>query len=302
MQQSFEIEIEGKSIRITNSEKLLWPEIGVKKMDYIRYLVDISPYLLPYIHNRLLTTIRFPHGIHDKSFYQKNIPDHSPDWITTYHWRGTEYIVPRDLPTLVWLGNQACLELHVTFNTIEQELNPTELVFDLDPTDLENYPLVLEVSLKIKEVIDSLGLYSQAKTSGASGLQIYIPIEPKYTYQEAHLINKFIAQYIAEKFPEQVTLERLVKNRGKKLYFDYIQHGEGRTLPAPYSPRAREAGSVSAPVSWEEVEQGFLPTDFTMLNMGERVKERGDLFASITREKKNQSLDEYLQFLRGKVT
>lgn len=302
MQQSFEIEVEGKSIRITNPEKLLWPEVEVRKMDYIRYLVDMSPYILPYVQNRLLTTIRFPHGIDGKSFYQKNIPEHSPEWISTYLWRDTEYIVPRDLPTLVWLGNQACLELHVTFNTIQQELYPTELVFDLDPTDLTNYPHVLEISLKIKEVIDSLGLYSQPKTSGATGLQIYIPIEPKYTYQETHLLNKFIAQYVAEKYPEQVTLERLVKNRGKKLYFDYIQHGEGRTLPAPYSARAREAASVSAPVSWEEVKQGFLPTDFTMLNMRKRVEEKGDLFNSITTKKENQSLDDLLQFLRGKVT
>jgi len=302
MPQSFEIEVEGKILRITNPEKPLWPDIGISKMDYIRYLVDMSPYILPYIQNRLLTTIRFPDGINGKSFYQKNMPEHAPDWLTTYHWRDTEYIVAHDLPTLVWLGNQACLELHVTFNTIQQESYPTELVFDLDPTDLTNYSHVLEISLNIKEVIDSLGLYSQPKTSGASGLQIYIPIEPKYTYEETHLLNKFIAQYVAEKYPEQVTLERLVKNRGQKLYFDYIQHGEGRTLPAPYSVRAREAGSVSAPVSWEEVQQGFLPTDFTMLNMRQRVEEKGDLFASITTEKNAQSLDEYLQFLQGKVT
>ena len=302
MHQSFEIEVEGKSIRITNPEKLLWPDIEISKMDYIRYLVDMSPYILPYVQNRLLTTIRYPDGIHGKSFYQKNIPDHAPEWIQTHHWRETEYIVLHDLPTLVWLGNQACLEFHVSFNFFQRESYPTELVFDLDPTDVDNFALVLEVSLKIKEVIDSLGLYSQPKTSGASGLQIYIPIEARYTYEETHLFNKFIAQYVAEKSPKEVTLERLVKNRGKKLYFDYIQHGEGRTLPAPYSTRAREAGSVSTPVSWDEIGRGFLPTDFSMLTIGHRMEQKGDLFAPITTARRNQSLDHLLDFLRGKVT
>ncbi|MEW9669806.1 non-homologous end-joining DNA ligase [Ammoniphilus sp. 3BR4] len=301
-QEEFEVEVEDRKVRITNPQKKLWPEAEVTKLDYIRYLVEIAPALLPYLRNRLLTTIRFPDGIHGKSFYQKNIPEHAPEWIQSHVWRDTQYIVANDLPTLVWLGNQACLELHVSFNWYQQERYPTELVFDLDPMDLDDYSHVLEIALLIEEVLQSLGLFSQPKTSGASGLQIYIPIEVRYTYDETHMLNKFIAHYIAERYPKKVTIERLVKNRGSKLYFDFIQHGEGRTLPAAYSPRAREAASVSAPVSWEEVRRGFHPTDFTIRTMKERMSVVGDLFSTVTTEKKNQSLDQLLQFLKQKVT
>ncbi|RKD25753.1 DNA polymerase domain-containing protein [Ammoniphilus oxalaticus] len=299
MQERLEIDVEGKQLQITNPEKPLWPEIGLRKIDFIRYLIEVSPYFLAYARDRLLTTIRYPHGVEDgKSFYQKNIPKHAPDWISTHVWRDTRYILVQDLATLIWLGNQACLEFHVSFNTRQRERMPTELVFDLDPSDGDHFERVLEVALNIKKVLDGLGLSSQPKTSGATGLQIYIPIEPIYTYEEMHLLNKFIAQYVAAKYPRQVTLERWIKNRGDKLYFDYLQHGEGRTLPAPYSPRARPLGSVSAPVRWSEIERGFLPENFTMLTMPERLKKQGDLFASITTQRQNESLDEMLGFLR----
>ncbi|WP_134699014.1 non-homologous end-joining DNA ligase [Ammoniphilus sp. YIM 78166] len=300
--EEFEIEVEGRKLRITNPQKVLWPEAEVTKLEYIQYLVEIAPYMLSYLSERLLTTIRYPDGIHGKSFYQKNIPDHAPDWVKTQVWRDTQYILANDLPTLVWLGNQACLELHVAFNKAQYERYPTELVFDLDPMDLEDYSHVLEIALLIREVLQALGLSSQAKTSGASGLQIYIPIEEKYTYEETHVLNKFIAQYIAEKYPQKVTIERMVKNRGNKLYFDYIQHGEGRTLPVVYSLRARPAASVSAPVSWEEVQRGFHPTDFTIRNMKERMLKVGDLFITVTNAENKHSLDTLLSFLKQKVT
>jgi bifunctional non-homologous end joining protein LigD len=298
MRNDFEIEVEGKPLRITNPEKLLWPEAGISKLDFIRYLTEMAEFILPYTKNRLLTTIRYPHGIHGKSFYQKNLPDHAPDWLDTQIYHGVNYILANDLPTLVWLGNQACLELHVSFNLVTAPLYPTELVFDLDPTDVDNYSLVLETALNIKQILDSLGLYSQPKTSGASGLQIYIPITPHYLYEETRQLSKFIAEYIENKFPHQVTLERLVKNRGTKLYFDYLQHWEGKTLAAPYSTRAREAGTVSAPVTWDEIRIGFHPTDFTLRNIKDRVLEKGDLFSLITTNKQEQSLDELLKFIK----
>ncbi|WP_036720736.1 non-homologous end-joining DNA ligase [Paenibacillus harenae] len=297
MIKEFEIEVEGRTLRITNPEKPLWPEAQISKLDYIKYLIEMAPCLLSYAKDRLLTTIRYPNGIHGKSFYQKNAPDHAPDWVATHAWRENNYILANDIPTLVWLGNQACLELHVTFNLYDRPNLPTELVFDLDPTDVDNFSLVLEVALRIKEVIDSLGLVSQPKTSGSSGLQIYIPIEVRYTYEQTRHLNKFIAHYIADKYPQLVTIERLVKNRGTKLYFDYIQHGEGRTLPAPYSLRARKEGSVSTPVTWEEVRTGFSPRDFTIKNVKQRVDEKGDLFEFITTNKVKQSIDHLLQFI-----
>lgn len=294
MSQWFDVKVNNHILRITNPNKLIWPELNVTKLDYIQYLIDMSPYLLPYVKNRILTTIRYPDGLDGKSFYQKNIPNYAPAWIATHEWNGTTYILLNDLPTLVWLGNQACLEFHVPFNFYYESNTPSEIVFDLDPSDPNDFSLVLEVALLMKDVLDSLGLVSYPKTSGATGLQIYIPIERRYTYEQTYEFNKFIAYYIVEKYPQLVTLERLVKNRGKKLYFDYIQHGEGKTLSAPYFPRARKKGTVSAPVSWEEVQAGFHPHDFTMLNMRERVKEKGALFSVITTERQEQLLDHLL--------
>lgn len=295
MSQTFEIEVEQRVVRISNPEKILWPDLKLTKMHFIRYLIEMSAYLLPYVQNRLLTTIRFPHGIGEPSFYQKNVPSYAPNWIATYEWKGTTYILLNDLPTLVWLGNQACLEYHVPFNFFNESHIPSEIVFDLDPSDADNFNLVLEVALLLKEVLDSLGLVSQAKTSGATGMQIYIPIERRYTYEQTYPFNQFIAHYMAEKYPQSITLERFVKNRGKKLYFDYLQHGEGKTLAAPYFPRARKTGTVSTPVSWEEVRDGFHPHDFTMETIVERVKEKGDLFAPITTDRQEQSLDGLLE-------
>ncbi|MBO8170750.1 MAG: DNA polymerase domain-containing protein [Bacillaceae bacterium] len=289
--------IDGKEIKISNPDKVLWPDAGITKLDYIRYLMEVAPYLLAYSRNRLLTTIRYPDGIDGKHFYQKNIPDYAPDWIQTFNWRDTTYILLNDRPTLAWVGNQASLELHVSFHFYHDEYHPTELVFDLDPMDLSDFDHVREVALKVRDVLQSLGLSSVVKTSGASGLQIYVPIYPSYTFEETRRVNRFIAEYLQERNPGLITLERLVKNRGKKLYLDYLQHWTGKTLPSPYSTRARPMATVSTPVTWEEVESGFHPTDFTIDSVPERIQQYGDLFQWITTDKTNQSLDEMMAFM-----
>ncbi len=299
MSQTIDFKVNDRVIRISNPEKILWPDLKMTKLNFIQYLIEMSPYLLPYVKNRLLTTIRFPNGIEASSFYQKNAPSYAPDWMATSEWNGTTYILLNDLPTLIWLGNQACLEYHVPFNCCDEHNVPSEIAFDLDPSDPNHFSLVLEVALLVKDVLDSLGLASQPKTSGATGLQIYIPITRRYTYEQTHLFNRFVAFYMAEKHPKLVTLERLVKNRGNKLYFDYLQHGKGKTLAAPYFPRARKKGTVSAPVSWEEVQAGFHPHDFTMQNIVSRVKEKGDLFSLITTERQEQSLDPILKEIQS---
>lgn len=289
--------VDQRDIHITNPDKVMWPEAGVTKWEYIQYLILISPYLLPYTENRLLTTIRYPDGIHGKSFYQKNIPSYAPQWLPTYTWRDNRYILLNDRASLVWVANQASLELHVSFHLYRNEDIPTEIVFDLDPMDLDDFTHVCEVALYLKEILDSLGLQSVAKTSGASGLQVYVPIAPGYTFEQTRRISSFIARYLSEKHPQLITLERMVKKRGKKLYFDYLQHWKGKTLPAPYSVRARPQASVSAPVTWKEVETGFHPSEFTMERMIQRVREKGDLFKMITTEKQNQPIEQILAFI-----
>lgn len=296
MSKGFEIQIENQTVRITHPDKIFWPEEGITKLDYLKYLVEVSPMLLKYTKNKVLTTIRYPHGIAEEAFYQKNVPTYAPDWVNTYLWRETKYILLNNLPTLVWLGNQCCLEFHLPFHHYNHS-HPTQIAFDLDPMDSTDFSLVLEVALYLREVLDSLGLPSYPKTSGASGLQIYIPVPPLYSYEELRHFNEFLAKYLVNRYPRQITIERFIKKRGNKIYFDYLQFGEGKTLPAPYSARATKTGTVSAPVTWEEVERGFLPTDFTLKNMKQRMDNQGDLFQGMRKTVERDLLEQIMRFV-----
>lgn len=295
------IQVEGAEMKITNPDKLLWPEWGITKLTYIKYLVQIAPYMLVYMKDRFLTTIRYPDGIYGKSFYQKNVPVHAPPWVKMKDWQKVKYILCNDAKTLAWLGSQACLELHVSFNRWQKEEYPTELVFDLDPSVPDRFDQVLEVAGYFKDVFDDLGLKGVCKTSGATGIQIYVPIMIKYPYEKTRELGHFIAKYFAEKHPEIITLERLVKNRGRKLYIDYLQQWRGKTLTAPYSARAREIPTVSAPVTWDEVKRGFVPEQFTILNIIERIEKIGNLFSLVTEQENRQSLDPIFQFLEKRT-
>lgn len=296
-QQEYVLHVDGKEIPITNPDKPLWPEAGVTKLIYLQYLIEVAPYMLSYTKNRLLTVIRYPHGIHDKSFYQKNLPEYAPDWIATAWWESTRYALLNDLPTLIWMANQAALEWHVSFHEADDEL-PTELVFDLDPS-VPGFSDVIETALYLKELLDELQLPSYVKTSGASGLQVYIPIERRYTFEQTRKVGHFIAAYLVEKHPELLTIERMVKNRGTKLYVDYLQPWRGKTLAAPYSTRAKPEASVSTPLRWEEVPH-IHPSDFTVHNVPDRLKQLGDLFAPLLDAKNQVSLDPILHFLGSK--
>ncbi len=293
------VSVEEKEITITNPNKYLWKEEKITKLDYIHYLIMVAPYLLPYTSNRLLTMIRYPDGVQGKSFYQKGIPAYVPQWLTTVEYKDKNYVLLNDLATLVWVGSQAALELHVPFNTYFRENYPSEMIIDLDPMEENNFNLVQEIALQTKETLDSFGLNSYAKTSGATGLQIYIPLKPNYTYEETRMVVKFIADYITEKNPLKVTVERSIKKRGSLLYFDYLQFWRGKTLPAPYSVRGRNKATVSAPLEWEEVQQKKIrPEDFTILTMKERISRKGDVFSKLTTTRNEQNIDEILRFIK----
>ncbi|WP_139492863.1 non-homologous end-joining DNA ligase [Brevibacillus dissolubilis] len=295
--KEYVLRLEGKELSITNPDKPLWPEAGVTKLRYLQYLIEVSPYFLAYSKNRLLTVIRYPHGIQDKSFYQKNIPDYAPDWIKTAEWENTRYVLLNDLPTMIWMANQAALEWHISFHEAHNDL-PTELVFDLDPSTAEFGP-VIEAALQLKEVLDELRLPGYIKTSGASGMQVYVPIKRQYSFEQTREVGQFIATYLTQKYPKTITIERLVKNRGTKLYVDYLQHWRGKTLAAPYSTRAKPQATVSTPLTWDEVPQ-IHPTDFTVETVPARIKTKGDLFHPLLEADKQVSLDPILDFLKKK--
>ncbi|MBP0726529.1 DNA ligase D [Bacillus sp. RG28] len=240
-------------IKITHPEKIIWNDPSVNKENFLAYLAQISPFILPFLEKRLLTTIRYPKGITGESFFQKNCPDYAPKFIKTVENDGIKYIICNDLSTLIWLGNQLAIEFHIPFQTVDSNY-PIEIVFDLDPPCKEAFPLAIKAAKEMRKIFDSFNLISYPKLSGSKGLQIHIPIKRNtLTYNETRLFTSFIADYLVEKFPDDFTIERLKKNRGGRLYLDYVQHGEGKTIICPYSTRGKELPTVATPLYWDEI-------------------------------------------------
>lgn len=289
-------------IEISHPNKPLWENPPIQKHEYIHYLREISPYFLPFLENRLLTVIRYPHGIFKESFYQKNTPDYAPSFVETKLEDGINYTVCNDLQTLLWLGNQLAFEFHIPFQTISNK-GPSEIVFDLDPPSREYFHLAIKAALMIKEVTDQLKLISFIKTSGNKGLQIYLPLpENRYSYDETRLFTSFVADYLVSKAPDSFTIERLKKNRGNRLYIDYVQHAEGKTIIAPYSPRGTSLATVATPLNWDEVTESLTIEQFQLPNILQRVKTKGNPFQNFFQAKDEQNFDAVLEFLKKSRT
>ena len=287
--------VAGEELTITNPEKALWPEAGITKLQFLEKLAELAPYLIRHCEGRYLTVIRYPNGIHGKSFYQKNCPEPIPPFVRTAMQNNIRYVVLDSLPTLLWLGNLACLEYHASFDRIGEPEKPTEWVLDIDPS-LDPEPRIMEAAWLAGELLRSLGIASVPKTSGATGVQIVVPLEPDLTFDELRTIGAFVGEYLARSHPKLYTIERLKKNRGDLIYFDYLQHYAGKTLSAPYTPRARVAASVSTPLTWDEVRADANPADYNLLTIGPRLRRHGDLLERAPK----QNLRPILEFIRSK--
>lgn len=283
--------VEGNEITISNPQKLLWPDAGITKLDYLQKLILLAPYLLTYSCNRYMTVIRYPNGVEGKSFYQKNAPQPLPDFVKTAKLNEIEYIHMDSLSTLLWLGNLAALEFHTSFEYIGG-VEPAEWVLDIDPS-LEDEPRLMEAVAIIGDALIAMGIKSVPKTSGATGVQIFVPIVKGHTFEQLRGIGKFIGEYLSQKHPTLFTIERLIKNRGDRIYIDYIQHWAGKSLSAPYTPRARKEATVSTPLTWDEVRKGISPKQFTLHTIEDRLKEKGDLIAMMDK----QSLESVISFI-----
>ncbi|MFC3800621.1 non-homologous end-joining DNA ligase [Cohnella sp. GCM10012308] len=288
----YSIEVEGCEIRVTNPDKLMWPDAGINKAMYLQKLVALSPYLLPYCKDRYMTAIRFPDGAGGKAFYQKNAPEPLPPFVRTAVRDQVRYIVADSLPALLWMGNLAVLEFHPSFEYVGGE-EPAEWVLDIDPSESLRGRLMEAVSL-IGEALDGMGIASVPKTSGATGVQIVIPVRRGYSFEQLRKAGGFVGKYLSEKYPRLFTIERLIKNRKDLIYVDYVQHAAGKSLSAPYTPRGRPEATVSTPLTWDEVRKGADPRDFTLHTIEARLADKGDLIEKAPK----QSLEAILQFLK----
>ncbi|WP_176483746.1 MULTISPECIES: DNA ligase D [Bacillus] len=285
------------TVTITNPDKPLWDNPRISKADYLQYLVTVAPYMLPFLKDRLLTVIRYPHGMSGESFYQKNCPDYAPTFVHTARQNDTDFILCNNIDTLCWLGNQLAIEFHIPFQSIHYD-HPSEIVFDLDPPSIEYFSLAIQAALMMKEIFDQLKLQSFLKTSGRKGLQVYIPLpDGTFTYEMTRKFTQFIAEYLISKEPSLFTVERLKKNRGNRLYIDYLQHWEGKTIIAPYSPRGTDFAGVATPLYWNEVNDSLQPDQFTLYNIHERLVSKGGPFSDFFLKKEKQPFEPVLQFL-----
>ncbi len=280
------VAIEGRILELTNLDKPFWPEDGYTKAHFIAYMRAVAPWLLPHLRGRPLVVTRYPDGIHGESFYQKDTPDHAPDWIRTWpYWsrdkgRWIRFTLCEDLPTLVWLANQACLELHPWLSPAAHPDRPDMAVVDLDPAEPAGFEEARRAAFMLKSLLDNLGLRGYPKLSGATGIHVYIPIAPRYAYRQVAGFVQACGRVLLRLAPGLITLERAVRRRAGKVYVDYLQNVKGKTLVGVYCPRPRPGAPVSCPVTWEELER-VTPDAFTMATVPERLARLGDLFAPV---------------------
>ena len=280
------LSIGGRDVEVTHLEKVFFPEAGITKGDLIEYYIKMSPYILPYLKDRPFTMVPYPHGVEGKSFYQKQRPENAPEWLkgvqVPSEKRGhIDYCLVNDVPSLVFMVNKGCIEMHGWFSRVPDLDNPDVAVFDLDPSGNTGFRDAAAAARMIRVMLDEYGLTAIPKTSGMTGLHIVIPIRPT-PFSEVQDFLKAICRVVEKAEPSRFTTERTVAKRGDKVYLDAIQNARGKTIPSPYSVRPSAMATVSAPLTWEEVHDDSLtPGRFTMKNIEERVKEMGDLFAPV---------------------
>ncbi len=282
--------VDGREIKLSNLDKVLYPKAGFRKRDVIGYYDAIAPVLLPHLEGRPLTLKRYPNGVEAAFFYEKNAPSHRPAWVPTARVptgsKTIEYVVCDDRPTLVWLANLADLELHTSLSRAEDIRRPTTLAFDLDPGEPATIVECCRVGLLLEGMFRGLGLESFPKTSGSKGLQVYVPLNSPTTYDVTKGFAKAVAELLEREEPKLVVSRQTKTLRRGKVLVDWSQNDEHKTTVNVYSLRARERPTVSTPLTWDEVREGAEHGDperlvFDADAVRARVEEHGDLFAPV---------------------
>ena len=290
-------------VELTNQDKVYWPEDGFTKGDLIRFYDRIAPVLVPHLLDRPLVFDRYPDGIHGQHFYQKDAHDYTPDWIRTQEiWspdveRHIRYFIGADRDQLLYIANMGAIAQNPWSSRVQFIERPDFVIFDLDPVDAE-YSVVQEVAVTLKSIMDELHLRAYPKTSGASGIHVYLPIlENRFTYEDVRVFAEAIARIVVQNLPEIATVERVVRKRKQGMvYVDYLQNVKGKTVASVYSPRAVPGACVSTPLKWEEFRKPLDPRDYTIANVFKRIEKFGDLFEPVLTDR--QDIAPFLKALR----
>lgn len=288
--------IGGRTLSLSNLEKVLFPYDGFTKGDIIAYYTTNAPIILPHLHDRPLTLQRYPNGIDAPSFFEKHLPKGVPDWVeraSISHAQSdrdaTTFMLCNDAATLAYIANLAAIVLHVWTSRSATIDEPDFIFFDLDPGDECTLRTLTTVALELRDILGSIGITALVKSSGGLGLHVVVPLAAGYTYDDARLFAQLIAHRMADSNPKKITLQRALARRDQRaVYFDYVQVGRGKTIACAYSIRARDGAPISTPLLWSEVEalsrkRTGTPSDafaaYTIRNIGDRIGRLGDLWA-----------------------
>ncbi|RYG10781.1 MAG: DNA ligase, partial [Chitinophagaceae bacterium] len=278
--------INGKELQFTNLNKVYWPIEKITKRQLINYYDAVSEYILPYLKNRPQSLNRHPNGIDGQSFYQKDVTGKVPDWIDTYLYHAGDsdvdkhFLLGNNKATLLYMASLGCIEINPWNSTTKKPDHPTWCILDLDP-DKQIFNEVIAVALETKAVLDEMNVPCYCKTSGSTGLHIYIPLGAKYTYEQSKEFARIIVTLVNRRLPKLTSLERTIKDRKGKMYLDFLQNRSGATVAAPYSVRPKPGATVSMPLAWDEVKKGLKLKDFTIFNALERINDIGDIFKPV---------------------
>ncbi len=279
------ININGHNLKFTNLDKIYWPKERITKRDMLNYYYNIMPYMLPYMKDRPQSLNRHPNGINGESFYQKNVTGKVAEWLTTYHYKSESsgdknFLVCTDEASLMYIASLGCIEMNPWHSRIQHADNPDWCVIDLDPDD-NSYDEVVEAAQAVKKVLDAIDVPAYPKTSGSTGMHIYIPLGAKYSYEQSKLLAELIVNIVHHDILSFTSLERNPAKRKGKIYLDFLQNRTIQTIASPYSLRPKPGATVSTPLHWDEVKKGLTPKQFTIHNIFDRLKDVGDIFKPV---------------------
>src|SRR5438552_4310195 len=285
--QHWYAELDGHEVRLSNIDKIYWPDEGYTKGDLLTAYYNLAPLILPHLRDRPLTLLRMPDGIAGPEFYEKQAPSHTPDWVPRAHVvglsskRAIDFLLANDAASLLFVANLGCIEMHPLHSRADSIDRPDYAFFDLDPFPPIEFSTVRRVATMVNVALQRLELRGYPKTSGATGMQVYVPLDGSHSYAEARAFVERVCRIIHRTWPDGTTMEWEIAKRSGKVFLDYAMVSEGRNIGSVYSVRAKPGAPVSTPLRWEELEEEVETGAFTIATIWDRFQAVGDLFAPV---------------------